>query len=989
MSTAGAAKAPSMGGDFAVGSLVRARGREWVVLPDSEPDFLLLRPLGGSEDEVAGVIPALETVQPAAFTLPDPTDLNQIGDHRSCRLLRDAVRLGFRSSAGPFRSFGAIAVEPRPYQLVPLMMALKLDPVRLLIADDVGIGKTIEAGLVARELLDRGEVRRLAVLCPPPLAEQWQAELREKFHLDAELVLPSTAGRLERNCRMDQSVFDVYPYTVVSTDFIKADRRRDEFLRTCPELVIVDEAHTCAWGGVGRGLRHQRYRLVSDLAAKADRHVVLVTATPHSGNEEAFRSLLSFLDPGFAALPADLTGQQHERDRRRLAQHFVQRRRADIRSYLEAETVFPRREEREESYKLSPEYKKLFARALAYARETVVDESGGAHRQRVRWWSALALLRSLASSPAAAAATLRARADTADTQTVQEADTIGRHAVMDLMDAESAEGTDVVPGTYAEEESAAAGAGDEGASAGTVAAVAPGAAAPAPSTQRRRLLDMAREADALAGAKDEKLAKAVKLVKELVADGRRPILFCRFIPTATYVADELRRKLPKCVEVAAVTGELAPAERESRVAALGEHDKRVLVCTDCLSEGINLQDHFDAVFHYDLSWNPTRHEQREGRVDRYGQPRETIRVLTYYGTDNQIDGIVLDVLIRKHQKIRSSLGISVPVPVDTEQVVEAILEGLILRGDQAGHGEQLQFEQLVNMEKQGLHQEWDDVTEREKRSRTMFAQSAIKVDEVAEVLRETRAAVGSGVDVERFVRDGLVAHKAVLSEAKGAAAKKVLRCEVGSAPRALRDTMSLGETTTIRARFELPVDDNELYLSRTHPLVEGLATYVMDTALDPQAESVARRMGVIRSGAIGKRTTALLVRFRYHIHASRGDGEGPLLAEDCAVLAFSGAPTAAEWLDADAAEALLQLTPDANVSPDQAREALARMTDDFDAVRPHLSAVAEERAAALAESHRRVREAARAGGGAARVEPQLPPDVLGLYVYLPMAGGRA
>jgi ERCC4-related helicase len=984
VSTAEAAKAPSMGGDFAVGALVRARGREWVVLPDSSRDFLLLRPLGGNEDEVAGVIPALEQVQPAAFALPDPNDLNQIGDHRSCRLLRDAVRLGFRSSAGPFRSFGAIAVEPRPYQLVPLLMALKLDPVRLLIADDVGIGKTIEAGLVARELLDRGEIRRLAVLCPPPLAEQWQAELRDKFHLDAELVLPSTAGRLERNCRMDQSVFDVYPYTVVSTDFIKADRRRDEFLRTCPEFVIVDEAHTCAWGGVGRGLRHQRYRLVSDIAAKADRHMVLVTATPHSGNEEAFRSLLSFLDPGFAALPADLTGRQHERERRRLAQHFVQRRRADIRSYLEAETVFPRREEREESYRLSPEYKKLFTRALAYARETVVDQSGGAHRQRVRWWSALALLRSLASSPAAAAATLRARADTADTQTADEADAIGRRAVMDLMDAESAEGADVVPGTYAEEESAAL---DEGTSAGEADAHA---AASAPSTQRRRLLDMAREADALAGAKDKKLARAVKLVKELVADGHRPILFCRFIPTATYVADELRRKLPKDVEVAAVTGELAAAEREARVAALGEHEKRVLVCTDCLSEGINLQDHFDAVFHYDLSWNPTRHEQREGRVDRYGQPRDVIRVLTYYGTDNQIDGIVLDVLIRKHQRIRSSLGISVPVPVDTEQVVEALLEGLILRGDQGGHSEQLQFEQLVEMEMQGLHQEWDDVTEREKRSRTMFAQSAIKVDEVAEVLRETRAAVGSGVDVARFVREGLAAHNAVLSEAKGSlAGGRTLSCDLGGVPRALRDTMGLGEKTTFRAGFELPVGDGELYLSRTHPVVEGLATYVMDTALDPQAEGAARRMGVIRSGAIAKRTTALLVRFRYHIHAGRGIGEGPLLAEDCAVLAFSGAPTAAEWLDADAAEALLQLKPDANVSPDQAREALSRITVDFDAVRPHLDAVAEGRAAELAESHRRVREAARAGGKAARVEPQLPPDVLGLYVYLPSAGGRA
>ena len=134
---------------FAVGSLVKARESEWVVLPESTDDLLVLRPLGGADDEVTGIYLPLERVEPARFDLPDPA---RLGDFRSCRLLRDAVRLGFRSIAGPFRSFAQLAVEPRPYQLVPLLMALKLDPVRLLIADDVGIGKTVEACLIAREL---------------------------------------------------------------------------------------------------------------------------------------------------------------------------------------------------------------------------------------------------------------------------------------------------------------------------------------------------------------------------------------------------------------------------------------------------------------------------------------------------------------------------------------------------------------------------------------------------------------------------------------------------------------------------------------------------------------------------------------------------------------------------------------------------------------------------------------------------------------------
>src|SRR5260370_34172832 len=120
---------------FAVGSLVKVRGREWVVLPESDERLLLVRPLGGTEDEVTGIFLPLEQVASATFALPNP---NSPGDYRSCRLLRDAVRLGFRSSAGPLRPFAHIAVAPRPYQLVPLPLALNLDPLRLLMPDDVG-----------------------------------------------------------------------------------------------------------------------------------------------------------------------------------------------------------------------------------------------------------------------------------------------------------------------------------------------------------------------------------------------------------------------------------------------------------------------------------------------------------------------------------------------------------------------------------------------------------------------------------------------------------------------------------------------------------------------------------------------------------------------------------------------------------------------------------------------------------------------------------
>jgi len=935
---------------YAVGSLVKTRGREWVVLPESDTDVLVLRPLGGTEDEVTGICVALERVEPARFDLPDPT---QLGDYRSCRLLRDAVRLGFRSSAGPFRSFGRIAVEPRPYQLVPLLMALKLDPVRLLIADDVGIGKTIEAGLVARELMDRGEVEHLAVLCPPQLAEQWQGELREKFHIDAELVLPSTASRLERNCRLGQSLFDLYPYVIVSTDFIKSDRRRDEFLRTCPELVIVDEAHTCAYAGEARRGQHQRHQLISGLASAKGRHLILVTATPHSGNEAAFRSLLTLLQPEFATLPDDLSGKEHEHHRRRLAAHFVQRRRGDIRHYLDADTPFPEREDQEETYKLSADYKRLFDRVLKYARETVADPaSGNRHRQRVRWWSALALLRSLASSPAAAAATMRSRATTADTETPSEADQIGRRTVFDLVDDESAEGMDLTPGSDPGEEE------DDG------------------QSNRRRLLAMAREADALRGAKDEKLKKASRLVASLVKDGFRPILFCRFIPTAEYVAAALRDHLPRDVEVAAITGLLPPAEREERVLQLAASPKHVLVCTDCLSEGINLQEHFDAVMHYDLSWNPTRHEQREGRVDRYGQASKTVRALTYYGIDNQIDGIVLDVLIRKHRTIRNSLGISVPVPIDAEQVVEAIFEGLLLR-ESAGSVEHYLpgFEEFFRPQREDLFQRWEAAAEREKRSRTMFAQETIKVEDVAKELRAMQAAIGAQVDVAAFTTEALRAHGAVVT------GTDALAFNLTETSRALRE--AVGNRERFTARFELPVQEGQVYLNRTHPIVEGLASYVMDTALDPLGNGIARRCGVMRTSRVERRTTVLLVRCRYHIITRRGETELPLLVEDCQVLAFAGSPQHPQWLDTTQAEVLLQAQPEANVLPDQATHFLRVVIDGFEAVRPHLDHVAKQHGEELLDAHRRVRTAARVKGVSYRVEPQLPPDVLGMYIYLP------
>jgi superfamily II DNA or RNA helicase len=932
------------------GTLVQARGREWVVLPESTCELLIVRPVGGLDEEVVGILPSVELVESATFRLPTADD---VGDFASGRLLRDAARLSTRAAAGPFRSFARIAVEPRPYQLVPLMMALRLDPVRLLIADDVGIGKTIEAAVIVRELLDRGEIKRLAVLCPPHLAEQWQSELEEKFHIAAELVLSSTIQRLERDLPVGVSVFDRHRFTIVSTDFIKTTRRAEDFVLKCPEFVIVDEAHGCTLaGGVGRG-RQQRFELLRRIAADESRHLVLVTATPHSGNEDAFRSLLSLLDADFANLPTDFDRAERLGIRRKLARHLVQRRRADIRHYLETDTAFPERKDKEATYAFSKEYRALFDDILAFAREYVSAGDEGQRRRRVRYWSALALLRCVSSSPAAAAATLRSRA-AVDQAPDEDVDEVGRRTVLDQDDADDVVALDFSPGSDTE--------------------------SGAEST-RRKLLEFARQAESITAEADQKLQGAVRELKALLKDGFQPVVFCRFVDTADYVARQLSEILPARVRIESVTGLLPPSEREARIARLvAEPGDYVLVCTDCLSEGINLQQHFNAVLHYDLAWNPTRHEQREGRVDRFGQEKREVRVVTYYGTDNPIDGVILDVLIRKHKSIKSDLGVTVAVPGSSEQIAEVLFEGALFREKTRSGVAQLTLDFIADLgpKKEAIHAEWEDARDREKASRSRFAQHTLSPEAVASELQYVRAAIGRSEDVARFFHGVLQAAKVPL-QTNGKAVTVHLNNEVS---RALRQAIGRDESFT--GRFDLPLEEGDVYLGRTSPVIESLASWALDQALDPvarDAKPVASRCGVVFTSVVSVRTTLLVARFRYHLQVPSGAVE-TILCEEIVPLVCTGSADMPQWLSPDEGERLLTARPEHNLIQTAVDQQLGLLLPSLPKFQQSLATIAAERGRVQLAAHERVREASRTKGRVT-IQPVLPVDILGAYVLLP------
>jgi superfamily II DNA or RNA helicase len=948
---------------YDVGSLVRVRGRDWVVVPSDQEEVLRLRPLSGKEEEAIGIHQLIEgsQVKPASFPDPNPAPA---GDYVGGKLLRSAARLSLRSGAGPFRSLGRVSVRPRPYQFVPLLMALRLEPVRLLIADDVGVGKTIEAGLIARELLDRGDARRLCVLCPPHLCDQWRVELEQKFHIHPVVVRTSTITWLERNIpRGGPSVYGYYPHLIVSIDLAKSDRRRHLFLMGCPDLVIVDEAHAAADPGVrGAHEQQQRHQLLCEIAGKPDRHLLLLTATPHSGVEDSFRSLLALLRPQFDHFDLQNMTEAH---RKSLALHLVQRRRADVAKWLGADTPFPERVPPfEETYSLTDEYKKLFEDVLEFTRRTVQLPELQENRRRVRYWAALTLLRCLMSSPASAIKAFSARVD----ETIEAAAGDGERD--ELRSREVLDGLGETANLDTDPETA----------------VELGVADLAQS-DRARLKDFRQRAQAIADSgKDSKIEKAARVTLDMLQNGCRPIVYCRFVATAQYVAEELERRLKRhytSIRTKAVTSETGDdEEREAALASLVESEKRVLVATDCLSEGINLQDHFDAVVHYDLPWNPNRLEQREGRVDRFGQPRREVRGVVLFTPDSLIDGIVLNALLRKARDIYRTLGVSIAIPANSESVAQALVRAVFQGWKQTGAEGQLRLDLGEVDTVKALHLAWDREAEREKESRTRFAQHAIRPDEVACEIEATDSVLGDPQAVRRFVLDacqrlgiGIADHG------------RYHVLETAKLPGELRQRLNWAKWEKVRVVFDSPPPhdvENALVLGRNHPLVAYLSDQILGMAFRPKKPEDNFRCGAAYTSAVKSRTVIMLLRVRYTLSRR---GQTDQFAEEVVTTGYRSVGGQFTWFppnDPQVLELLESPEPAGNITPAEKEQRVQRALEEVQANRVRLKEVANTRARELELAHERLKQ--QIGGSKVKATPH-DPDLLGIHVLLP--GGKS
>jgi hypothetical protein len=370
---------------------------------------------------------------------------------------------------------------------------------------------------------------------------------------------------------------------------------------------------------------------------------------------------------------------------------------------------------------------------------------------------------------------------------------------------------------------------------------------------------------------------------------------------------------------------------------MADSEKRVLVATDCLSEGVNLQGSFDAVLHYDLPWNPNRLEQRDGRVDRFGQPKKEIRSVVLFSPDNPIDRVVLQVLIRKVREIYSSLGIRVSFASDTESVAQALVES-ILQG-KSKDASQLGFEFLESDTAKQFTLGLELDAKREEESRTRFAQYSIHPDEVSKEIEATDTVLGDPNAVRNFVLNA--AQRLGLNvSSKG----KYYLLDVGQLPEELRQ--KLGWQKPIKMVFDSPAPqdvENAVVIGRNHLLTVHLSEKITGMAFRPKASEDNFRCGAAYTSATKSRTVILMLRVRY-ILSRRGQQDQ--FAEEVVTTGYKAESTNLSWYPAND-PSLLALLESAevtgNITKNEKQQRLERALEEVGTSKAELQRIADSR----------------------------------------------
>lgn len=560
-------------------------------------------------------------------------------DGEQLRLVSEAYRISLAHLFDPYLAVHTSSVEPLPHQISAVYQEMlpKL-PLRYVLADDPGAGKTIMTGLFIKELIVRGDLKRCLIVSPGSLAEQWQDELFSKFHLRFEIL---TNDRIESAA--SGNIFSEVDFCICRLDKLARNESIQEKLKVTEwDLIVCDEAHKMSatvWGGE---VKYTKRFLLGRLLSNITRNFLLLTATPHNGKEEDFHLFLSLVDP-------DRFEGTHGNSQQAIDVSDVMRRlvKEELLKF-DGTPLFPERIAYTVNYDLSPEESKLYAAVTEYVQEEFNRADKLNNERKTMVGFALTILqRRLASSPEAIYQSLRRRRERLEHRLAEER--LGKRAAeysidFDEMDDDdlSAEETEKMEETVVDHASAAA----------TIAELE------AEIRTLKRLEQMANRVR-VSGV-DRKWDELSHLLQDNEAmfgeNGNREklIIFTEHKDTLKYLTEKIRSLLGSDESVVTIHGGMIRDERR-KVEELFKQDigVRILIATDAAGEGINLQ-RAHLMINYDLPWNPNRLEQRFGRIHRIGQT-EVCHLWNLVAQETR-EGFVFQRLFAKLEEERQALG---------------------------------------------------------------------------------------------------------------------------------------------------------------------------------------------------------------------------------------------------------------------------------------------------------------------------------------------